>query len=97
MFRERAHAARRFSQLWMAVRIKGRLVTDLKSFLEEKKAEREGKFLEKSKPPKLKSGFPPLFEMPPLSKSSAKATPNNATQDEIERELALFNPRICQG
>ena len=33
-----------------AVRIKGRLVTDLKSFLEEKKAEREGKFLEKSTP-----------------------------------------------
>ena len=77
----------------MAVKIKGKLVTDLKSYLEEKRAEREGKFLEKRNPPKLKSGFPRPFEKPPLNSSSAKATPNNATQDNIERESGAIQPK----
>ena len=74
----------------MTLKIKGKLVTDLKSYLEEKRAEREGKLLEKRNPPKLKSGFPRPFEKPPLNSSSAKATPNNATQDKIERESDLL-------
>ena len=72
----------------MAVKIKGKLITDMNQFLQMKKAERERKFLAKTHPPELSQSVPPTIFHPthhPSSAQSKKESESSAANSKILR------------
>ena len=59
---------------------------NMNDFLKQKKAERTRKLLAKLNPSKIDYSVPPTVKKSPPCNSNVQATPNNTTQNEIERE-----------
>ena len=72
----------------MAVKIKGKLITDMNQFLQMKKAERDRKLLTKTHPPNLSQSVPPTILHPTHHPSSA--------QSKIESESSAANCKVAR-